>query len=158
MLKWYLIAAALAFGGYQWHLRQQNPDIIENPVYVEYRVDIEIPGHTINAVLFGAMASHKECSEKAEQMWRDTLTDCELCQFKSSTCKEELPTRYAGIFDGEPLNTSYMSFNRGARHERDGRLIFWGLTDQQSEQICAMVERGMRQHYQGQVDCIVGGS
>ncbi|NQD35849.1 hypothetical protein HPT27_02370 [Permianibacter sp. IMCC34836] len=157
MLKWYLMAAAIAFAGYQWYLRQQNPLEIEHPVYVEYRMDIDAGGRTLNAVLFGKMVSFKECQAQADKIWRDSLADCEACQFESSKCQEELPKRYAGIFANERLSTSYIRFDRADRYERDGRMILWGMTDAEAQMVCEMISRGANDHYRGDVGCVVGG-
>lgn len=159
MLKWYLIIAAVVFAGYQWKYRHSEGHLeeIANPVYVEYRMDLDAGGRTLNAVLFGKMASRRECEREAEQIWRESLSECEVCQFKSSSCQKELPSRYAGIFDDKPLNTTYISFNRGDARERDGRMVLWGMNDAEAEMVCEVMRKGMDQKYRGEVSCVVGG-
>ena len=61
MLKWYIIIAAALFAGYKWRSDSaQQPKVITDPVYVEFRMDLDAGDRTLNAVLFGRMASRQE--------------------------------------------------------------------------------------------------
>lgn len=159
MLKWYLIIAAVIFAGYQWKQGQDKagPEPISEPVYVEYRMDLNADGRILNAVLFGKMASRQECELQADEFWHRTLKDCAICEFKSSSCQKQLPARYSGIFDNKPLNTSYVSFTSQHRDERDGRMILWGMNDREAELVCDIIRRGVDAYYRGDVRCVVGG-
>jgi hypothetical protein len=159
MLKWYIIIAAVVFAGYKWQSRQPEGQVeeIANPVYVEYRMDLDAGGRTLNAVLFGKMASREECEREADQIWQKNLADCKVCQFKSSSCQKEMPKRYAGIFEDKPLNTTYISFNRADERERDGRMVLWGMSDAEAETVCEFIRQGLEQNYRGEVSCVIGG-
>lgn len=158
MLKWYIIIVAVLFAGYQWKSGSaQQPKVITDPVYVEFRMDLDAGDRTLNAVLFGRMASRQECELEADDIWQKSLAECKQCQFKSSSCQKELPSRYAGIFNNQPLNTTYISFNSGHATERDGRMVLWGMNDAEAEMVCEFMREGMAKRYRGDVRCVIGG-
>ena len=45
------------------------------------------------------------------------------------SCKDELPPRYARLFDDVPIASTYLSMNAGIAGERDGRIVVYGLAD-----------------------------
>jgi len=60
------------------------------------------------------------------------------------------------LFDNRSTYTSYVSFNRGSRFERDGRMIVWGLNDKDSRTFCGLMKNFMWKGYSGEVRCVFG--
>ena len=92
----------------------------------------------------------------SERIWRDTLASCPTCTFQSSECKRKLEPRYMQLFDNEPTYTTYLAMTRNSRFERDGRLIVWGLNDQEAQWLCSNMAKDIQKKYQGTVKCIKG--
>jgi hypothetical protein len=51
-----LVLGGVAYAGYS-SVQARNPEVIEQPVYAEIRMDAKLSGRELNLVLFGEMAS-----------------------------------------------------------------------------------------------------
>ena len=59
----------------------------------------------------------------------------QICGISSYQCKTEMPTKYVNMLDKQSARTHYLHIERPA-DDLQGVLLFWGLTDEESLQIC----------------------
>jgi hypothetical protein len=129
-MKVLLALIVLVAGGYYFYNRSvdaANPEAITDPVFAEIRVDAAIGGRELNMAMFGAMASDEDCRERAMRVWEKLLA-CPECKMKKAECKEQIDPRYERFFADSAIHSTYLSFTRGSRFERDGRMVIYGLT------------------------------
>lgn len=154
-----LLVLVLLAGGYYWFTHQQGREgieAIENPVYAEARVDLQVQGRELNMVLLGKMVDEEDCSARGERFWRDTLEECTECQFVRYECQTELDENYLALFANQQTRTSYVRLDRGNNDERDGRMLVWGLNKYEADMLCSFLKEKMKTHYSGQVSCVDG--
>jgi len=128
---------------------------ITNPIYVEIRMRVKAPGRDIDTAIFGKMASTEDCELRSERVWKKVVKDCPTCEFTAMKCRNDLEQRYLRLFDNTPIHSTYLSFDRGSRYERDGRMVVYGLTSDEGDKICEMLKKTMQQGYTGKVTCIL---
>jgi|SRR5690349_3485907 len=157
-MKLLIVLIVLAGAGYlvHAHLQSTNPEVIETPVYAEFRVNAKLPGRDVDFVLFGEMASAEDCRDRADRLWSKVLSDCKECTTTPSTCRTDLEPRYRRLFEDSPIASTYMSFKRGNRFERNGRMVVYGLTSTEGDQVCESVKSYFQNRYEGVVTCILG--
>ena len=142
--------------GYYLYLVQSNPATIENPYYAEARVEFRVQSRDLSMVIMGEMVDRDDCEKRGQRFWRSALEKCETCQFVDYHCKSELSERYQMLFDKYATYTTYIAAERGNRYERNGRMIVWGLSTQESDQVCKYLINTMKSTYKGHVSCIAG--
>lgn len=135
-----------------------NPAEITAPVYAEMRVLIGRDGREWEMVVFEATKDEAECqrsgSEFIEGFMRAPKSDpSEQRTLKSRECKRELPPRYQRLFANQPSSLTYLSLARGAPHEREIRLIYWGMSVEESNAVCGLAP-SMQTLRKGPVTCI----
>lgn len=133
-------------------------EAIKNPVYAETRVKMDFPGgRSLEGVMLGKTYNQEDCEKHLQVLENDIKRwagkVCSDCKLQLSECKSELLPRYAQLFDNEPTNVTYISLARGDRSEREYRLIFWGVTVAESNQLCNAVPEFQKKH-KGEVKCI----
>ncbi|MCL2021118.1 MAG: hypothetical protein FWG81_03215 [Betaproteobacteria bacterium] len=141
-------------------MEKLNPEVITDPVYAEVRMTMDVERRNVEVVLFLQTANEMECKESSRVLLerlkkykRSGKSGAELWVFKSSECKSELSPRYAKLFDNEPTFLTYLSLSRGNRLEREGRIIFWGLSVEESNIICDLSPK-LQDLLEGDVTCI----
>ena len=77
-----------------------------------------------------------------------------IAQCSSWIASEKLAARYEQLFDDVPINIAYLSLTRGSRFERDGRMVIWGVTGKEGDQLCEILKAGIRVRYSGQIRCV----
>ncbi|MCL2076551.1 MAG: hypothetical protein FWH15_09000 [Betaproteobacteria bacterium] len=158
-----IIVFLFVIGG-AWFLFQQtekqrqsslNPEVISSPVYVETRITQDIQGRSIEMAFFGKAVDERDCMQRSKNMLENLQKSDSAGRWvlKSSECKSELSPRYAKLFDNEPTFVTYISIARGNRYEREGRLIFWGVSVEESDMICDLAPK-LRSDFQGVMTCI----
>ena len=151
-------------GAYVWKNRQpdsaqkQSSDVIANPVYAEARVKMSVMGREIEGVMLGKTVDQADCQKNIETIKRQMEIQsphiCPTCRVETTTqCKTELLPRYARLFDNEPTSVSYISLGQGDPSEREYRLIYWGVTVEESGRLCSAVPQIQRGR-KGVVTCI----
>ncbi len=158
-MKFLIVLVALGAVGYVLYNSQQqslNPDAIESPVYAEIRTDIRIQGREIDMVLFGEMAGQEDCEQRAGRMWQKLIDDCKECTMTLSSCKSDIEPRYRRLFDDTAIHSTYLSFKRGSRFERNGRMVVYGLTSEEGDAVCGIIKTEFEKHYDGTVSCVQG--
>ena len=151
-----VVLGAAAYFGYQ-HFQASGdavPNEIEDPVYADIRLDMHVAGRDIQFALFGKMADRADCDRRAERVWGKVIDGCKECVKQTSVCKSELEPRYQRLFDDTPIHSTYVSFNRGADTERDGRMVIFGLTADEGDAICAQAVSRFQTNYAGTIECV----
>lgn len=165
MKKIIIVILVIGAANYFWrqHKQQgqdglaQNPEVIVNPVYAEARMTMESPGRSVEGVMIAKTADQSDCQKHIQLLERQLAKQipdvCPTCKLQSSECKAELPSRYAKLFDNVPTHVTYLSFARGDRSEREFRLIYWGVTAQESDGLCEGVSEAQKGR-KGAVTCV----
>lgn len=136
----------------------RNPADIKNPVYAEIRFKADLDDRTIHMVVYGKgfddADCHKMIGDLPETMLEHKRPDgTSIWALESSQCESTLESRSARLFDNKPTFVSYVSASPGAPKEREVRMIFWGVTAQESELVCGEVPH-MHQKWAGAIKCV----
>ena len=135
---------------------------ITQPVYAEAHMTIEgkdrrgSGSRSIEAVTYMAAADEEDCQKQLEELkhsFDNRFCPGGTCELQKSECKSELLPRYKRLFDNQPTSLTYISFARGGPEEREARLIFWGISVEESESLCAMVP-AIQKKFKGKVSCV----
>jgi hypothetical protein len=155
-MKALLLLLVLAGAGYYFYERADaasNPETITNPVYAVIRVDAAAEGRELNMAMFGAMASEEDCRERAMRVWEKVIS-CSKCTFKKADCSSQLESRYTKLFTDTAIHSTYLSFTRGSRYERDGRMVIYGLSADEGAAVCEPMKAEFKKRYTGRVECV----
>jgi hypothetical protein len=158
-MKLLLILIAIAAVAYVVYDRRQgafNPEVIETPVYAEIRMGTRVQGRDIDMVLFGEMASTEDCQERSNRVWQKLIDGCKECTMTLSSCKADLEPRNRRLFDDAQIHSTYLSFKRGNRFERNARMVVYGLTGEEGNVVCQTIKNDFQTRYEGTVSCVVG--
>lgn len=164
-MKKLLIVVALIAAGWgalqkyrAMHAETSDPTEITAPVYTEMRVLLSQNGREWEMVVFEASADEAECQRSGSEFIQGFLGApkagiSDRLSVKSHECKRELPARYQRLFDNQPSSLTYLSLARGTAQEREIRVIYWGLSVDESHAVCSLVPstQAMRK---GPVSCI----
>jgi hypothetical protein len=155
-MKKLIVLIVLAAAGYFAYTRYQDsaPERIENPVYAELRVDTKVGSREINLALFGEMVDEADCRERFRQAWDKMLDGCIGCSMRLASCRADLEPRYRRLFEDTSIHSTYLSFTKGSRHERNGRMVVWGLTADEGDALCDALRQQFQAHYEGTVACV----
>jgi hypothetical protein len=157
-MKKLILLIVLAVGGYIGYSRFQagNPEHIENPVYAELRMDTKVGSRELNLVLFGEMVDDVDCRERFDRAWDKLIEGCVGCTMQLSSCRTDLEPRYRRLFDDTVIHSTYISFTKGSRYERNGRMVVYGLTNDEGDALCDSLRQQFQARYSGTVACIRG--
>jgi hypothetical protein len=157
-MKKLILLIALAAAGYFAYSRFQNsnPEHIEKPVYAELRVDTKLGSRELNLVLFGEMVDDVDCQQRFDRAWNKIIDGCPNCSMRLSSCRSELEPRYRRMFDDVPIHSTYLSFTKGSRYERNGRMVVYGLTSDEGDALCDSLRQQFQTRFTGTVACIRG--
>jgi hypothetical protein len=152
------VVAALSYWGYGNFQKSRGaaPDVIAKPVYAEFRMDMTVPGREFNLALFGKMVDQEDCETRANRVWDKVIKECEACKIRVSSCRSDLEPRYTRLFDDAQIHSTYVSFNRGSPYERDGRMVVYGVSNEEGDKLCEMIMPQFKKQYSGTVSCIQG--
>lgn len=130
------------------------PDVIEHPVYADIRLDVKVAGRELQFALFGEMAGEEDCKLRSHRVWDKVIDGCKECVQQTSVCTAQLEPRYRRLFDNTAIHSAYMSFTRGSKYERDGRMVVFGLTADEGDVVCEHVRQQFQPKYSGIVECV----
>jgi hypothetical protein len=130
------------------------PATFENPVYGEMRVVARIQSRELEMAAFVRAADDEDCRTRGSRSWNEVLAACPTCTRQPVKCHEQLPPRYARLFDDVPIASTYLSATAGNRSERDGRVVFYGLTDAEGAQVCELFRAQFSKQYAGTMQCV----
>jgi hypothetical protein len=151
-----LLIGVAGYFGYQ-HLKNDElaaPDVIEDPVYADVRVDAHVAGRDLQLALFGKMSSQADCELRSALVWTKFLSSCKECVQRTSICKAQLEPRYQRLFDNVAIPSTYISVTRGSKYERDGRIVIFGLTADEGDAICEQTIANFKSSYAGTIECV----
>jgi hypothetical protein len=139
----------------------QNPDVITHPTYAEVRINMTLGSRSLDGVMFAKTVNQADCEVygKAAQasvmkmVGASSGPGAPAIHVTSSECKSALTPRNAKLFENQPTFVNYLALDRGDRSEREIRVIYWGITAEEGERVCAMAPM-MQQGRKGQVTCI----
>jgi hypothetical protein len=157
-MKKLILLIVLAVAGYfaYTHFQAANPEHIENPVYAELRVDAKVGGRELNLALFGEMVDEVDCRERFGRAWDKIVAGCAECSMRLASCRSDLEPRYRRLFDDTVIASTYLSFTKGSRYERNGRMVVYGLTSDEGDALCESLRQQFQTRYEGTVACIRG--
>ncbi|OYT88832.1 MAG: hypothetical protein CFE43_20385 [Burkholderiales bacterium PBB3] len=161
MKKLILLLAIIGAAFYFYQQKKQSaldPEVIANPTFAEIRMTLDARGRTFEQVFFAKTVDDADCKKYS----KNVIDDLQKKQandsaghwlVKSSECKPELTPRYAKLFDNEPTFVTYLSMARSDRRERETRLLYWGVSVEESDKVCDGVSK-MQNGRKGAVTCI----
>jgi hypothetical protein len=155
MKKLLVLVVLGALGWFGWHKYVSGPPRnFDHPVYGEMRATANIEGREIEMAVFARMSGDIDCKTRALISWGEALKNCPSCTLQEPKCQAELPARYARLFNDEPIPSTYLSATAGKADERDGRVVVYGLTDQEGVAICEMLRNMVLERYKGTAHCV----
>jgi hypothetical protein len=157
-MKKLIVLIVLAAAGYFAYARFQNgnPEHIDNPVYAELRLDTKLGSRELNLALFGEMVDDIDCRERFDRAWNKIIEGCPDCSMRLAACSADLAPRYRRLFDDTQIHSTYLSFTKGSRYERNGRMVVYGLTNDEGDALCDSLREQFQTRYTGQVACVRG--
>ena len=97
------VIAIVAWFAWQKLSGQSGPPAsLEDPVYGEVRVSLEVQDRELEMALFIRASSNADCRGRAAVSWNELFKDCPSCELQEPVCRDELPARYARLFDDAP--------------------------------------------------------
>ncbi len=155
----FIILIALgAFGYYAKAKKDAPPKAITNPVYAEFSVVFDGSDRSGKALSFVQAADDADCklalSEIAKSFASSMGSSSMSMKVESSSCKTELPAKYAQLFENTPAALTYMSVARGNNSEREFRMFVWGVSVEESDAFCDGLAPKLKTLYKGKVRCI----
>jgi hypothetical protein len=144
-----------AIGWFAWNKYVGGPPrTFEKPVYGEMRATMNVQGREIEMAVFARMADESDCKLRALTSWSEALRNCPTCTLTPAKCQAQLPARYARLFNDEPIPSTYLSATAGKADERDGRVVVYGLTDQEGTAVCEVIRTVILERYRGTAHCV----
>ena len=138
------------------HAPDEDMATITNPVYAEARVKLDAGGNSIEGVMMAQTIDEADCQQQIGQLSKELskfASVCPACKLQAPECKTEIAPQYTRIFDNKPTSLTYLSLARGQSAEREMRLIYWGISVDQSDKLCNAVP-DFQKHRKGAVSCV----
>ena len=156
MKSLFLLIVIGVVGWFVWHKYAAGgpPPVIENPVYGEMRATANLQGRELEMAIFARMTDESDCQARAQVAWGNAFKDCPTCSVQAVKCQAQLPPRYSRLFKDEPIPSTYLSATAGRADERDGRVVVYGLTDQEGAAMCEIIRDVILKSYHGTAHCI----
>lgn len=162
-LKSLALLALLALGGKlawdRYQTRLGGPAEIKDPIYAELKVAMTLQNRTIEQVMLVKMADMAECSRESGNV--EAILGKEFAnqpgqsmKVLAADCSRELTPRQMSLFDNKPSSVTYLSLARGARQEREARVIVWGLSVEESNLFCDALAKSQASTRKGAATCV----
>lgn len=145
MKKIIFLLLIAGLGVFQWKKSPApasiSPESSSGPaIYSEFRFVLDVRQRNIEGVFFGKYANmaacQKELGDFSGQPSSKFTEMCPSCRITKGECKTELASRYQKLFDNQPSNLTYLSVNNSNTLTPHFRVIYWGLTAEESRMIC----------------------
>lgn len=148
MNKLILVVIVAAIGGYfsYAHQSKQQPD--KPIVYGESRFTFQIGSREIELVAIGQRYDTEDCQQFKDLVFEKVSAVCEGengCVESKYQCKQELESNYLDMLDKQSSRTHYVHVQRQSDNLK-GVVLFWGLTDDESLQVCNIVLQKIDAH------------
>ncbi len=162
MKKLALILIALGVGGYYWQNQKSkltvdadNPEVITDPVYAEFRIALDISGREISQIFLVQAASQKDCEKGLSEFGASFVAKAGAgWKVQSSECKRGIDARSTRLFNNLPTHVTYVSLARGDKKEREARMIAWGVSVEESNMLCDQLKQSLQTGWKGAVTCV----
>jgi hypothetical protein len=118
------------------------------------RASTVIQNREIEMAVFVRTRNQLECAGGTRAMWGGALKNCPTCTLQEPKCYDELPPRYAKLFDDVPIPSTYLSATSGGILERDARIVVYGLTDAEGPGVCETLRAQLATQYRGKTHCV----
>ena len=138
------------------HHAQADDAAITNPVYAEARMKLDAGGNSIEGVMMAQTIDQADCERQVSQLTQELskfASVCPTCKLQAPECKTEIAPQYTRLFDNKPTSLTYVSLARGQSSEREMRLIYWGISVEQSDKLCSAVPNFQKSR-KGAVSCV----
>jgi hypothetical protein len=139
------------------HLAQGDEmSAIANPVYAEARMKVDAGGNSIEGVMMAQTIDQADCQRQVSELSQElskVASVCPTCKLQAPECKVDIAPQYTRLFDNKPTSLTYLSLARGQSSEREMRLIYWGVSVEQSDKLCNAVP-DFQKHRKGAVSCV----
>ena len=129
-----IIAIIIAIFIYIKNLPPQDNRI----AYAEGRVKVTVANRDIEIVVLTERTKPECESGFLAQITQKACTNNPNCTASKFECKSEISERYQKMLNKEPISTHYAHVTRNNDNAR-GALLFWGLTDKESDTICHQI-------------------
>lgn len=158
VLAFIVVAALLAPRLLNRHHAEEGEDAatITNPVYAEARMKLEAGGNSIEGVMMAQTIDQADCERQVSQLKQHLsgfANVCPTCKMQAPECKTDIAPQYTRLFDNKPTSLTYLSMARGQPSEREMRLIYWGISVDQSDKLCSAVPNFQKSR-KGVVSCV----
>ena len=171
MFKILLLVAVIVGVGFHiakdHKMKKLNPEVIDKPVYLHIGLKRVDQQRTVDGVFLVQAASQDDCEGHATYVMKGFRAALEMVEkeharmvaaappgtgepipkpptisFADHKCEETPTTRNARLFENSPTHVTFLSASRSKRTERETRMIFWGISVQESTDLCnAMIKR-----------------
>ncbi len=139
---------------YKQNSESAPPLVIDSPIYGEMRATAVFDDRELEMAVFTRASSQADCEARVRMDWEAALENCESCKLHEPVCRDQLAPRYARLFEDRPIPSAYLSATAGTSGERDGRLVVYGLTDEEGVAMCESLRTMVEQNYKGTLRCI----
>jgi hypothetical protein len=158
-LRTLLIIVALLVAAHFWYEHSHGPGsnkapVATDPHYLEVRATNVVGGREIEFALFARALHERDCANGTRAGWASITKACPTCTSQPPRCSKELPARYARLFDDAPIPSAYLSGTAGSEHERDIRVVVYGLTDQEGVAICEAMRTELAKNFVSATHCV----
>lgn len=159
-MKVVLIILVLLVAGYFWYEHDSappvsGPPVVTDPWYAEIRGTNNVSeGRDVELALFARALNEKDCLDGTRNGWANFARTCPTCTSEAPKCMKELPPRYARLFDDVPIASAYLSGTAATAHERDIRVVVYGLTDTEGVTVCELMRKELRKNFTGATHCV----
>lgn len=152
------VIAVVAYFGYQKFSEQGGFSSLQGPqgepVYARMTATQAIGSREVEAVVIVRTHSQEDCEQRGRRAASSLLVNCKDCEQTQIQCLGSLGTRESGYLEKRPTHLTYLVGEPGARDEREGAMIFWGLTVDEARQLCDYARQELSKRYAGTLTCI----
>ncbi len=146
--------SALAFDKQK---KDREKELARKPAYLDARLKMSFQDRSLDSVMFVKALDEADCQQQSrvleDALKKGAESICPTCKFQQAECKEELAPRYAKLFDDVPTSVTYLSLSRGSSDEREARVIYWGVSVEESDKLCNAVPQ-FQKGRKGKVSCV----
>lgn len=150
-----VVILILLFGAGYYFYTNHSPfqTDVTDPYFVEIRIndlqsDLQIVG-------FGKMNSYADCQGRAAIIWAKAFEKVGKVSIDTA-CNKQISKKYQRLFENQPIQATYIVFDKGTDRERDGRFVIYGVASSHVAQQCSIITRKVRQSYNGKIYCVQG--
>jgi hypothetical protein len=152
ILVFFFIALKYGWDRYQpGSVQADDLAAFANPVYAVVRFKFEARGRSFDQVVFVQAKDAADCDKFSKNTANNGLR--KGWKLGSSECITDLEPRYVSLFENLPSFVTYLSLSRGSQNEREERIIYWGVSVEESDRVCGGVSQ-MQKERKGAATCI----